>query len=102
MSENLTKRPVAAGAEKWMEVPIPVLDHGFVRLVDYMGDDHAVAQAARNSYGKGTRSVSDDRALIRTLMRDWHTSCFEMCEIKVAMKMPIFVARQIVRHRTFP
>lgn len=100
MQEILTKRPVAPGAEKWMEVPIPVLDHGFVRLVDYMGDDHAVAQAARTSYGRGTKTISDDAALIRTLMRDWHTSCFEMSEIKVHMKLPVFVARQIIRHRT--
>ena len=95
-----TKRPVSEGAEKWMEVPIPVLDHGFVRLVDYMGNDQAVTNAARTSYGKGTKTISDDEALIRTLMRDWHTSCFEMAEIKVHMKLPIFVARQIIRHRT--
>lgn len=98
--EFITKRPVSAGAESWIEKPIPVLDNGFVRLVDYMGDDHAIAQAARTSYGRGTRSVSNDESLIRALMRDWHTSCFEMCEIKVAMKLPVFVARQIIRHRT--
>lgn len=97
---NQTKRPISPGAEAWIEKPIPVLDHGFVRLVDYMGDDHAVAQAARTSYGRGTRTISDDAALIRTLMRDWHTSCFEMAEIKVHMKLPVFVARQIIRHRT--
>lgn len=100
MTVNETKRPVSPGAELWIENPIRVLDHGFVRLVDYMGDDHAVAQAARTSYGKGTKTVNDDASLIRTLMRDWHTSCFEMAELKVHMKLPVFVARQWIRHRT--
>jgi thymidylate synthase (FAD) len=76
-----------------------VLDHGFVGLVDCMGDDHAIVQAARASYGKGTKSVSEDRALIRYLMRHMHTSVFEMVEFKFHLKMPIFVMRQHVRHR---
>jgi len=79
---------------------IPVLDHGFVRVVDYMGNDPAIVQAARVSYGSGTKSVSDDRGLIRYLMRHDHTTPFEMCEIKLHVKLPIFVARQWVRHRT--
>ncbi|QXN72704.1 ThyX-like thymidylate synthase [Rhodobacter phage RcZahn] len=80
--------------------PTPVLDHGFVRVIDYMGDDAAVVQAARVSYGKGTESVSTDRGLIRYLMRHWHSTPFEMCEIKLHVKLPIFVARQWIRHRT--
>jgi thymidylate synthase (FAD) len=80
-------------------VDIPSLDHGFVRLVDYMGDDQAVVQAARVSYGTGTRRAREDRGLIRYLLRHRHTTPFEMCEIKVHMKLPIFVARQLVRHR---
>jgi thymidylate synthase (FAD) len=77
-----------------------VLDHGFVRLVDYMGDDNAIVQAARVSYGAGTKSLSSDRQLIRYLMRHRHTTPFEMCEIKFHVKLPIFVARQWIRHRT--
>jgi thymidylate synthase (FAD) len=77
-----------------------ILDHGFVRVVDYMGNDDAVVQAARVSYGSGTKSVSDDRGLIRYLMRRWHTTPFEMCEIKLHVKLPVFVARQWIRHRT--
>ena len=80
--------------------PIEVLDHGFVRLVDYMGDDSAIVQAARVSYGAGTKKTSEDRGLIRYLMRHRHTTPFEMCEIKIHAKMPLFVARQWVRHRT--
>lgn len=79
---------------------IPVLDHGFVRLVDTMGDDAAIVQAARVSYGEGTKSMSEDAALIRYLLRHQHTTPFEMCEIKLHCKMPIFVARQWIRHRT--
>ena len=79
---------------------VPVLDHGFVGLVDHMGDDSAIAQAARVSYGKGTKSVQTDRGLIRYLMRHEHTTPFEMCEIKFHLKLPIFVMRQLVRHRT--
>lgn len=79
---------------------IPVLDHGFIRVVDYMGTDDSIVQAARVSYGEGTKTPSDDRALIRYLMRHLHTTPFEMCEVKLHLKMPIFVARQWVRHRT--
>jgi thymidylate synthase (FAD) len=79
---------------------LKVLDHGFVRLVDYMGSDAAIVQAARVSYGKGTKKLSEDRGLIRYLMRHRHTTPFEMCEIKLHVKLPIFVARQWVRHRT--
>lgn len=77
----------------------PVLDHGFVRVVDYMGDDASIVQAARVSYGQGTKTVSEDRGLIRYLMKHRHTSPFEMCEIKLHVKLPVFVARQWVRHR---
>jgi thymidylate synthase (FAD) len=80
--------------------PVPVLDQGFVRVVDYMGDDHAVVQAARVSYGAGTRTVRSDAGLIDYLMRHQHTSPFEMCEIKLHVKLPVFVARQWIRHRT--
>lgn len=78
----------------------PVLDHGFCRVIDYMGDDVAIVQMARTSYGQGTKSTSDDRGLIRYLMRHHHTSPMEGCEIKLHLKMPIFVARQWIRHRT--
>lgn len=78
----------------------PCLDHGFVRVIDYMGDDSAVVQAARVSYGEGTKTARDDRGLIRYLMKHRHTSPFEMCEIKLHVKLPIFVARQWIRHRT--
>lgn len=78
----------------------PVLDHGFVRIIDYMGDDAAIVQMARTSYGQGTTTPSSDRSLIRYLMRHWHTSPFEGCEIKLHVKLPIFVARQWIRHRT--
>src|SRR5205085_8713789 len=79
---------------------LPVLDHGFVRVVDYMGDDAAIVQAARVSYGRGTRKVSEDQGLINYLMRHHHTTPFEMCGIKYHVKLPIFVARQWIRHRT--
>src|SRR5205814_3910412 len=79
--------------------PIPVLDHGFIRVIDYMGDDAAVVQAARVSYGAGTKKVREDAGLINYLMRHRHTSPFEMCEIKLHVKLPIFVARQWIRHR---
>ena len=77
----------------------PVLDHGFVGLVDHMGSDNAIVQAARVSYGAGTKQVQDDRNLIRYLMRHEHTTPFEMCEVKFHIKLPIFVMRQLVRHR---
>lgn len=76
------------------------LDKGFVRLIDHMGDDASIVQAARVSYGKGTKSVSEDTGLIRYLMRNMHTSPFEMVELKFHVKLPIFVARQWIRHRT--
>ena len=95
-----TRRATVSALEELLYVPIPVLDHGFVRVVDYMGDDAAVVQAARVSYGRGTRRVSDDQNLIRYLMRQRHTTPFEMCEIKLHVKLPIFVARQWIRHRT--
>ena len=97
---QLTRRAVAPGLEEILHEPLPVLDHGFVRVVDYMGDDAAIVQAARVSYGRGTRRVSEDRGLIRYLLRHRHTTPFEMCEIKYHIKLPIFVARQWIRHRT--
>ena len=95
-----TRRAVAEGLEERLHAPVPVLDHGFVRVIDYMGDDSAVVQAARVSYGAGTKSVRDDAGLIRYLMRHWHSTPFEMCEIKLHVKLPVFVARQWIRHRT--
>lgn len=95
-----TGRIVNSGGEKWLGKEIKVLDHGFVYLVDYMGGDESIVQAARVSYGRGNRRVSEDRALIRNLMRNDHTSPFEMVETEWHAKMPIFVARQWVRHRT--
>ncbi len=93
-------RPTVPEVEAILGVPIPVLDHGFVRLIDYMGNDAAIVQAARVSYGAGTKKVSEDKALIRYLLRHKHTSPFEMVEVKLHIKAPIFVARQWVRHRT--
>ncbi|MGE5516491.1 MAG: FAD-dependent thymidylate synthase [Bacteroidota bacterium] len=95
-----TFRPVAEGMEKHINVYHPVLDHGFIAVKDYMGDDVSVLQMARMSYGKGTKSLADDRALLRYLMRHLHTSPFEGCVIKLHVKLPIFVMRQWVRHRT--
>src|SRR5277367_3553006 len=95
-----TRRATVPALEEILYEPLPVLDHGFVRVIDYMGDDAAVVQAARVSYGKGTRRVSEDRALVHYLMRHQHTTPFEMCEIKLHVKLPIFVARQWIRHRT--
>ncbi|MES1153021.1 MAG: FAD-dependent thymidylate synthase [Dongia sp.] len=95
-----TRRPVAPELEEVLYQAIPVLDHGFVRVIDYMGDDAAVVQAARVSYGKGTKKVSEDKGLIHYLMRHRHSTPFEMCEIKFHVKLPIFVARQWIRHRT--
>jgi len=97
---NKTIRPIAEGIEKILYQVFPVLDHGFIRVVDYMGDDQAVVQAARVSYGKGTTRVSEDRGLIRYLMRHRHSTPFEMCEIKLHVKLPMFIARQWIRHRT--
>jgi thymidylate synthase (FAD) len=97
---STTLRPTVNALEARMFAAVPLLDHGFVRLVDYMGDDAAVVQAARVSYGKGTKAVRQDRGLIRYLMRHRHTTPFEMCELKLHVKLPIFVARQWIRHRT--
>ena len=97
---GLPRRATVPALEEILYEPLPVLDHGFVRVVDYMGDDAAVVQAARVSYGRGTRKVSEDRGLINYLMRHRHTTPFEMCEIKYHVKLPIFVARQWIRHRT--
>lgn len=99
-SPQSTLRTVADGIEAHLYTAHPVLDHGFVRVVDYMGDDAAICQAARVSYGKGTKSVQNDEGLIRYLMRHWHSTPFEMCEIKLHVKLPVFVARQWIRHRT--
>ncbi len=95
-----TRRATVPALEAMLYAATPVLDHGFVRVIDYMGDDSAVVQAARVSYGRGTRKVSEDAGLIRYLMRHRHSTPFEMCEIKYHVKLPIFVARQWIRHRT--
>ena len=100
LQENKTKRVTAPELETILYEAIPVLDHGFIRVVDYMGDDSSVVQAARVSYGKGTKKVSTDAGLIKYLMRHWHSTPFEMCEIKYHVKLPIFIARQWIRHRT--
>ena len=98
-SRQSTLRCVSEGLEAILYKPLPVLDHGFIRVVDYMGDDGAVVQAARVSYGRGTKKVNEDRGLINYLLRHWHTTPFEMAEIKLHVKLPIFVARQWIRHR---
>ena len=98
--QNTTKRVTAPELEKILYEAIPVLDHGFIRVVDYMGDDTSIVQSARVSYGKGTKKVSTDSGLIKYLMRHWHSTPFEMCEIKYHVKLPIFIARQWIRHRT--
>ncbi|RMD81405.1 MAG: FAD-dependent thymidylate synthase [Candidatus Dadabacteria bacterium] len=95
-----TRRVTVPALEEILYLPLPVLDHGFIRVIDYMGDDSAIVQAARVSYGRGTKRTRDDAGLINYLMRNWHTSPFEMCEIKLHVKLPIFVARQWIRHRT--
>jgi thymidylate synthase (FAD) len=95
-----TRRAVVPALEEILYEPLAVLDKGFVRVIDYMGDDAAIVQAARVSYGRGTKQVSDDRGLINYLMRMRHTSPFEMCELKLHVKLPIFIARQWIRHRT--
>ncbi|NHO32521.1 FAD-dependent thymidylate synthase [Acetobacter fallax] len=95
-----TRRPTVPALEDMLFRAFPVLDHGFVRVIDYMGDDSAIVQAARVSYGRGTRKVSEDAGLIRYLMRHRHSTPFEMCEIKFHIKLPIFIARQWIRHRT--
>ena len=95
-----TLRAVSEGLEAHLYHAHPVLDHGFIRVIDYMGDDAAIVQAARVSYGAGTRHVQNDEGLIRYLMRHWHSTPFEMCEVKLHVKLPVFVARQWIRHRT--
>jgi thymidylate synthase (FAD) len=97
---HITKRLCVEALEHILLEPLNVLDHGFIRVVDYMGGDESIVQAARVSYGKGTKKISQDIGLIRYLMRHWHTTPFEMCEIKFHIKLPIFVARQWIRHRT--
>jgi thymidylate synthase (FAD) len=95
-----TLRAVSEGMEAHLYRAQPILDHGFVRVIDYMGDDSAIVQAARVSYGAGTKHVQNDEGLIRYLMRHWHSTPFEMCEVKLHVKLPVFVARQWIRHRT--
>ena len=98
--ENKTKRVISKELEEILYEAVPALDHGFVRVVDYMGNDTSIVQSARVSYGKGTKQVSTDSGLIKYLMRHWHSTPFEMCEIKYHVKLPIFIARQWIRHRT--
>ncbi len=99
-TSHQTKRATVPALEEILYDPIPILDHGFIRVIDYMGDDSAIVQAARVSYGKGTKKVSEDQGLINYLMRHRHSTPFEMCEIKFHVKLPIFVARQWIRSRT--
>ena len=99
-TRNATKRVTAQALEEILYNPISVLDHGFIRVIDYMGDDSAVVQAARVSYGRGTKKTLQDKGLINYLMRHHHTTPFEMCDIKFHIKFPIFIARQWIRHRT--
>ena len=98
--KNITKRVTSPELEKILYEAMPVLDHGFVRVVDYMGDDTSIVQSARVSYGKGTKKVSTDSGLIKYLMRHRHSTPFEMCEIKYHVKLPIFVARQWISNQT--
>ena len=97
---KMTLRAVSEGMENHLYNAHEVLDHGFVRVIDYMGNDDAIVQAARVSYGAGTKHVQNDEGLIRYLMRHWHSTPFEMCEVKLHVKLPVFVARQWIRHRT--
>src|SRR5689334_23121857 len=99
-SKQSTLRATVPELEEILYEPLQVLDHGFVRVIDYMGDDSAIVQAARVSYGKGTKKVNEDKGLINYLMRHRHSTPFEMCEIKYHVKLPILVARQWIRHRT--
>ncbi len=99
-TQHLTLRATSPGMEAQLYRAHEVLDHGFIRVIDYMGDDAAIVQAARVSYGAGTKHVQNDEGLIRYLMRHWHSTPFEMCEIKLHVKLPVFVARQWIRHRT--
>ena len=95
-----TLRITSSSLERILYKQFKVLDSGFIRVMDYMGDDTAIIQSARVSYGEGTKKVSNDKGLIRYLMKNWHTTPFEMCEIKLHIKLPIFIARQWIRHRT--
>jgi thymidylate synthase (FAD) len=97
---NQTKRPVSLELEEILYEPFYALDHGFVRVIDYMGNDNAIVQSARVSYGSGTKKINADKSLINYLMAHRHTTPFEMCEIKFHIKLPIFIARQWIRHRT--
>ena len=97
---NKTRRAISKGMEENLYLIHKVLDHGFVRVIDYMGNDTSIVQAARVSYGEGTKKSRDDKSLIFYLMRHWHSTPFEMCEIKLHVKLPVFVARQWIRHRT--
>ena len=99
-SKSETLRSTVPELENILYQPFEVLDHGFVRVIDYMGDDSAIVQSARVSYGKGTKQISNDKGLIKYLMRHRHSTPFEMCEIKFHIKLPIFIARQWIRHRT--
>jgi thymidylate synthase (FAD) len=97
---SLIQRVSVPELDKMLGIKHSVLDKGFVRVIDYMGDDSAVVQAARVSYGEGTKNIRQDAALINYLIKHKHTSPFEMCEIKLHIKLPIFIARQWIRHRT--
>ena len=99
-NSNTTLRATVPSLEEILYKPLQALDHGFVRVIDYMGDDTAIVQSARVSYGKGTKKITNDKGLIKYLMRHWHSTPFEMCEIKLHVKLPIFIARQWIRHRT--
>src|SRR5205809_8102429 len=98
-AEKLERLKVEA-LDEILGKPFKVLDDGFVRVVDYMGTDSAIVQAARVSYGHGTKKVNEDRGLIRYLLRHRHTTPFEMVEFKFHVAMPMFIARQWIRHRT--
>lgn len=100
LQKTMTRRATVPDLEEILYTCLPVLDHGFLRVIDYMGDDAAIVQAARVSYGKGTKKINQDKGLIDYLMRHQHTTPFEMCEIKYHIKLPIFIARQWIRHRT--
>ena len=100
MNNNITSRAITPELEKILEYEFKILDHGFIRVIDYMGNDNAIVQAARVSYGAGTKQVREDAGLINYLLRNSHTTPFEMCEIKFHIKAPYFVARQWIRHRT--
>src|SRR6185369_2694101 len=97
---EILTRPTVPALDALLGKPLKVLDDGFVRVVDYMGSDSSIVQAARVSYGAGTKHVSEDRGLIRYLMRHWHSTPFEMCELKLHVRVPMDCWRQWIRHRT--